>query len=197
MRFSRVWTPASPETFSIPPVRDLLDRYLGGLPVVVDPFARNSRRGTLTNDHDPNTAADSHLDAHDFLSSLATRGVQADAVLFDPPYSPRQISEHYKQLGLPVTRETTQSSRFRKVISSELNAVLRPGGIAICFGWCSNGMGNRVEYEFLEILLVAHGAGHHDTIVTVQRKRQPVEQIAFAELAAKHLPTQVVQQECL
>ena len=51
-RISRVWAMPSPDTFSIPPISDLLDRYLLGCLRVVDPFARESKRGQLTNDLD-------------------------------------------------------------------------------------------------------------------------------------------------
>jgi len=48
--------------------------------------------------------------------------------------------------------------------------MLKPGGIAICFGWNSMGFGLTRGYELKEILLVTHGAAHNDTIVTVERK---------------------------
>lgn len=49
-----------------------------------------------TNDLDPTTTADYHLDAIDFLKLQSD--TSCDLVLFDPPYSPRQVSECYKKL---------------------------------------------------------------------------------------------------
>ena len=42
----------------------------------------------------------------------------------------------------------------------------------MCFGWNSNGVGS-ADMEMIEILIVAHGGQHNDTIVTVERKIQP------------------------
>ena len=87
----RAWAMPSPYTFSIAPISELLDRYLTDKEVIVDPFAGNSRRATISND------LREGQEASLFLDSLTD--VAADAVLFDPPYSPRQISEAYKSVG--------------------------------------------------------------------------------------------------
>ena len=96
------------ETFSIKPIRELIDKYREEGMVIVDPFARNSDIGTITNDLDPDTRAMYHKDATDFLRGLSDN--IADMVLYDPPYSPRQVSESYKKLGGTVDMQTTQSS---------------------------------------------------------------------------------------
>lgn len=46
------------------------------------------------------------------------------------------------------------------------------GGYAITFAWNSNGIGKKYGFELQEILLVAHGSQHNDTIVTVEKKIQ-------------------------
>ena len=51
------------ETFSIRPIRELIDKYREEGMVIVDPFARNSDIGTITNDLDPDTKAMYHKDA--------------------------------------------------------------------------------------------------------------------------------------
>lgn len=51
------------ETFSIRPIRELIDKYREEGMVIVDPFARNSDIGTITNDLDPETKAMYHKDA--------------------------------------------------------------------------------------------------------------------------------------
>ena len=91
-------------------------------------------------------------------------------VLFDPPYSPRQIQECYQQIGREVTTQDTQNARLYKRVKDGLDRMLKPGGIAICCGWNSMGFGLKRGYELLEILMVPHGAAHNDTIVTVERK---------------------------
>jgi Predicted DNA modification methylase len=161
MIISRAWAMPSPATFSIPPISGLLDRWLSDCVVVIDPFSGNSLRGTLRNDLRHGAEA---------TEWLRTLDVQADAVLFDPPYSPRQISEAYKSIGLEVGMRETQNGRLYKAVKDELHRLLKPDGIAICCGWNSAGFGKVRGYEFEEILLVAHGGAHNDTIVTVERR---------------------------
>ena len=57
-------------------------------------------------------------------------------------------------------------------LKDTLSQKLQPGGITISFGWNSEGFGIGRGYQLEEIMLVAHGSGHNDTIVTVERKIQ-------------------------
>jgi len=167
MKWNRKFAMGNANTFSLPPVAELLDRWLVGRDTIVDPFARNSKRGTITNDLNPDTSAEYHMLAEDFVETIK---INADAVLFDPPYSPTQIKRCYQNIGLEVKVEDTQNSRLYKRVKDGLDKILKPEGIAICFGWNSMGFGLTRGYELLEILLVPHGAAHNDTIVTVERK---------------------------
>lgn len=173
---NRTWAMPSPDTFSIPAIADLLRRWV--LPerserlVCVDPFARNATWGTITNDLNPETSALFHEEATTFLRGCAERGVRADVVLFDPPYSPRQISECYKGVGLSVGIRETQSGRLYKDVREGLDLLLKDNGIAISFGWNSGGFGIGRGFTIEEILLVAHGGARNDTIVVVERKRR-------------------------
>lgn len=172
MIITRVWAMPSAETFSIPPIADLLQRYLGGWggAVIIDPFARASCWGTIRNDLDPAAPTEYHMEAAAFCDHLHQQGCRAGAVLFDPPYSPRQISEMYKRVGLAVGMEGTQNGRLYKVVRDGLDRLLVPGGLAISCGWNSAGFGSTRGYAMLEILLVAHGGAHNDTIVVVEQK---------------------------
>lgn len=49
-------------------------------------------------------------------------------------------------------------------------AYSQTGGVCISFGWNSMGIGKKNGFEIIEILLVAHGGMHNDTIVTVETK---------------------------
>jgi tRNA G10 N-methylase Trm11 len=155
----------SPRTFSIPPIEDFLDRWLPRGGVVVDPFCgtKPHRFAAIAND-----LAISRVDAEDFCRGLSIR---ADAVLFDPPYSPRQISECYKSVGFSVGVAETQNASLYKRVRDALDSLLIPGGIALSFGWNSSGFGKSRGYEQVEILLVAHGGAHNDTICVAERKR--------------------------
>lgn len=158
------------ETFSIAPIADLVQNCLKASRISVDPFARNCSWCTYTNDLDPATSAQYHLDAEEFLCVLQQQNVHADLGLFDPPYSPRQIAECYKSIGLKVGNKDTQNARLYKRVRDALDALILPGGYVLSFGWNSNGMGLARNYELLALLLVAHGGAHNDTICLVERK---------------------------
>jgi len=91
-------------------------------------------------------------------------------VLFDPPYSLRQTKECYDGFGYSMSLEDTQSfpNNVKDIIAHKIDI----SGIAICFGWNSGGFSINLGFELIEILLVAHGGHHTDTIVTVERKFQ-------------------------
>ena len=161
----------SSNTFSIKPIKNLIKPYLVGKNVsqVVDPFVRNSpfKNLCISNDLDPDIDAQFHLDALDFLKMFDDWKV--DVVLFDPPYSTRQVSECYRKLDKAVNMETTQSS-FWTNLKREVGRIVSPNGICITCGWNSGGIGKSLGFSIEEILLVAHGGWHNDTIITVERK---------------------------
>jgi hypothetical protein len=158
----------SAATFSIPPIREFVNRYLALSKVSIDPFARNNTLATWRNDLAANTAAPNHMDAEEFCRRGEIPSV--DLALFDPPYSPRQISEHYRAAGREVNQQDTQSAALYKRVRDALDPLIAPGGICLSFGWSSNGMGKGRGYVIEEILLVAHGGAHHDTICIAERK---------------------------
>lgn len=170
IRFTRCFAMPNAETFSIKPIGEFVRAYLACASVSVDPFARNRDWATYTNDINPKTSAQSHQDAEAFLLDLSGRGIMADAGLFDPPYSPRQVSEHYREAGVPVSGEDTQNGRLYRRVRDALDLIVRPGGIVLSFGWQSAGMGTGRGYELIETMLVAHGGGHNDTICIAERK---------------------------
>ena len=158
------------DTFSVKPIGEFVHRFLTDSKVSVDPFARDRDWFTHTNDLNPATKAQCHMDAEEFCKSLVAKRVKADLGIFDPPYSPRQIAECYKSIGLKVGIEETQNARLYKRVRDALDALIVPGGIVLSFGWQSAGMGIKRNYEQIEILLVAHGGGHNDTICVAERK---------------------------
>lgn len=168
IEFNRVWAMPNNSTFSIKPIKEFVEKYVGGKQVVADPFAKNSKYGTITNDLNPDYDTTYHMDALEFLRMLPDESI--DCVLYDPPYSLRQVVECYKGYGIEVTQETTQSS-WRARHLDEIKRVLRKGGIALCFGWNSNGVGKTRGFEMIDVLLVPHGGSKHDTICTAEIKK--------------------------
>lgn len=102
------------DTFSVRPIGDFVKRYLKLADCSVDPFARNKDWADFTNDLNPETTAQTHLDAEDFLKSQLGKMRKVDLLIFDPPYSPRQISECYKSFGKEVGMKETQSAMLYK-----------------------------------------------------------------------------------
>ena len=168
MIFSRRWAMPSENTFEIPCVLGFVERHLEGCLVSIDPFSRNNRLATYRNDINPETIAEHHMESREFLEYLIKRNVKADCIIYDPPYSPRQISECYKALGLTVKMIDTQSSRLKKECKELFRLLLKRGGKVLSFGWNSVGMGK--DFDFLEIMLVSHGGDHNDTICIAQQE---------------------------
>ena len=165
MQINRVWAMPNSKTFQIKPIRELINKYAYG--VIIDPFANDSKIGTITNDLDEQYDTDYHMDALDFLKMFGDNSV--DTVLYDPPYSPRQVSECYTLLGKTVNMQTTQASYWSKQ-KEQIGRIVKKDGIVITCCWNSGGIGNKYGFEIEEILLVPHGGWHNDTIVTVERK---------------------------
>lgn len=107
------------------------------------------------------------MDALDFLRMFGSKSV--DSVLYDPPYSPRQVSECYKNFGIEVTQETTRAS-FWGNHKKEISRIVKRGGKVITFGWNSGGIGAKYGFKIKRILLVTHDGWHNDTIYTVEVK---------------------------
>lgn len=157
---TREWSMPNAETFSIPPIRDFVKRHIRG--VVVDPFARNTQYATYSNDLNPITTAKYHMECESFLEEMIRIGVVADVVLLDPPYSPRQVKECYDGIGLKMSQQDAWGGAVWKRRRRLIEQIVRPGSTVLTFGWNTNGMGKGWRLD--EILLVAHGSDHNDTI---------------------------------
>ena len=156
------------KTFAIKPIKELLKEEISDNEIWIDAFANKSKVATITNDLNPDYDTNYHMDALEFFKMFGDNSV--DGVLYDPPYSLRQVVECYKGMGVGITQETTQSSWRSKHID-EIKRILKPGGKAICFGWNSSGVGKVRGFELNRILLVPHGGSHNDTICTVEIKK--------------------------
>lgn len=171
MKFSRIFAMPNHETFSIKPIGEFVNRWRNEIKGIgIDPFARNKKLVEYTNDLDPNTSAEYHLDAEEFCNNFLWHSTKFNFALFDPPYSPRQIAECYKEFGREVTKEDTQNAVMYNRVRDALHKILLPNAVVLSFGWSSNGMGKIRGYEIEEILLVAHGGAHNDTICIAERK---------------------------
>lgn len=164
---SRQWCMPNKNTFGIKPIKELINKHLTR-EGWIDPFANTNKLASITNDLNENYDTDYHLDAIDFLKMFNDNSVEG--VLFDPPYSPRQVSECYKELGKTVNMQTTQASYWSN-LKKEIGRIVKPNGKVISCSWNSGGIGQKYGFEMIEILLVPHGGWHNDTIVTVELKK--------------------------
>lgn len=155
-------------TFDVKPIKDLLNEEVDNSKLWIDPFANKNKIASITNDLNPEYDTTYNMDALDFLKIFKDNSV--DGVLYDPPYSPRQVSESYKHFGYTVTNKTTQSS-FYSNHKKEISRILKKGGKVITFGWNSGGIGKKYGFEIERILLVPHGSWHNNTICTVEIKK--------------------------
>ncbi len=176
----RVWAMPNKNTFEIKPIHDLIvDELTDGL--WIDPFANRNKLASVTNDLSMEFDTDYHLDAYDFLKLFDDNSV--DGVLYDPPYSPRQVSECYNNVGYNVTWDTTKAS-FWGNHKREISRIVKIGGKVITFGWNSGGIGYKYGFEIQKVLLVPHGGWHNDTICTVEIKTHEGE-ISYSKESEK------------
>lgn len=137
MKITRVWAMPNKWTFQIPPIADLLARYVGDGKGWIDPFAGENSPAEFTNDLNPNAKATYHLLAEDFCKQI---NGEFKGILFDPPYSYRQVTECYAGFGIKATALDTSSNYYGRVMNAICKKIII-GGYAISCGWNSNGFG--------------------------------------------------------
>jgi hypothetical protein len=164
MKITREWAMPSKHTFTIKPIKLLIERYVGDGDGWIDPFAGDNSPAEMTNDLNPKKKAGCNMHALEFVKMVSG---EFNGILFDPPYSPRQVKECYNSFGVSAWKKDTQG--FSAVKRAAATRIV-PGGYAISFGWNSNGFGKKLGFEAIEMLVVAHGGNHNDTICLVERK---------------------------
>ena len=148
MEITRKWAMPNKRTFQIKPIKELISKYchLKDWDCALDPFPYEYKE-----------------DATDYLNKMQDSFFHI--AFFDPPYSTRQLKECYDGKGEYDTKNSTWS-KWKDLLAKKI----RKEGIVISFGWNSGGLGKNRGFKIIEILLVAHGGLHNDTLVTVERK---------------------------
>jgi len=159
------WAMPSKHTFTIKPIRELIRKYVVEPDEWADPFCGEHSPATIwTNDLNPANGRFT-MDAVEFINTIVPWGLQG--ILFDPPYSPRQMAECYHAYGMEVTWETTQA-RWWSMLKDRMMQ-LAPGLVISC-GWDGMGMGVSRGYEMIDGVVVRHGGVHTVTVVTVEKR---------------------------
>ena len=149
IKYERVWAMPNKRTFQIIPIAKLRQEELT-FRNYIDPFPFE---GTI--------------DCFDFLATLEDNSV--DEADVDPPYTKRQVSEHYKKNGGKVTGWHTSAGWTAKV-KDEIARVIKPGGKVISYGYNTCGIGKTRGFQITRTLDVCHGGDHYDTLCTVEIK---------------------------
>jgi hypothetical protein len=152
-------------TFKIPAVRELVVRYMGSGKGWADPFAGQESWAEYTNDLNPESNAMFHKEAQAFIEEDCPDGLEG--VVFDPPYSKRQISDSYKGIGLKATMNDTNALFYSRVLRPAC-AKIRPGGYLITMGYHTKGFNGWEDVEVLDVC--SWQADAYDILVLVQRK---------------------------
>ncbi len=139
----------SHRTFEIKPIKEFLKTEFGNS--YIDPFPYPFKQ-----------------DAIEYLKSIPDASVEQ--LVFDPPYSQRQLKEMYKSSGLSFNHP--MNNGYWSVCKKQISRVVKNGGKVISFGWNTNGIGIKNGFKILKILLVPHGSQHNDTIVTLEIKNE-------------------------
>lgn len=163
--------PANQNISKVKPVGELFARLVKEAEngIIIDPFSRNTNFTPFSNDINPQTSANYHMDAADFLQMLYEKGLKADLVIFDPPFSPRQNKSTY-HLKLPDIRKTI--ARCKPIIAR----LVKINGKVVSSGWTANGIGKWRGFEPLEFMTVNHCSLRYATTILVERKIfEPIE----------------------
>ena len=169
LQIQHEWAMPSNRTFTIKPIKALVEAEVIRGGVIVDPFANACKYGTITNDLNPEYDTTYHLDALKFLKGLKTES--ADLVLYDPPYSISQAAEMYKSYGKERLEESVTNMRYWAECKNNIARILKRHGRCICCGWNTNGLGKGRGFEMAKILIVSHGGSKNDTLVTLEYKK--------------------------
>ena len=137
----------SHRTFDIKPIKKFIEENIES--DYVDPFPYPFKEDAIT-----------------YLKKIKT--TSKFSLVFDPPYSQRQLKEMYHSNGLSLDHPMNNS--YWTNCKKEIARIIKPNGKVISFGWNSGGIGKKNGFEIEKILLVNHGSQHNDTICTLEVK---------------------------
>jgi hypothetical protein len=166
-----------------PHIRRILDKEIDrmmwrteGTGLAVDGFARESFVNDLecfiTNDLNPAFNCDYNLEWKDFAYTIQERGYQPDLVFFDPPYSLRQLKDHYDGIGKDL--ELWQTHNMWRAGKDAIASCMPVGSRVVSFGWTTAGFGQKRGFEKVAIYVFEQVAREerYALLVTIEEKVQ-------------------------
>ena len=143
---------------------------------ICDPFAREGFVGKLenciSNDLSPEFNTDFNLEFKDFSLLMKTFNKSFDLVVFDPPYSLRQLKEHYDGIGKDL--KLWQTHNMWGVGKTALAECMPVGSITISLGWTTAGFGKKRGFQKKAIHVFEQAAreDRYSLFVVVEEKVQ-------------------------
>lgn len=170
-----------------PHIRRILDKEIDrmmwrteGAGLAIDGFARESFVNDLecfiTNDLNPEFNCDYNLEWKDFAEHINTRtkaGFRGpDLVFFDPPYSLRQLKDHYDGIGKDL--ELWQTHNMWRAGKDAMAEVMPVGSRVVSFGWTTAGFGAKRGFDKVAIYVFEQVAreDRYALLVTIEEKTQ-------------------------
>lgn len=142
---------------------------------ICDPFSNNKTtrlQGTtlITNDLNPEFNSTYNMEANDFAELMERENKAFDLILFDPPYSLRQLKDCYEGVGSNLPHWQTQNMWGRA--KDALAQCVSPGGYVISFGWSTHGFSASRGFEVQEIhnFQQAGKDGRYNILIVVEKK---------------------------
>ena len=164
-------------------IRSIIDGYIRKLNEknrgdvsICDPFARecftNQLENCVTNDMNPAFPTDYNLEFADFAKVMRKKNVLFDLILFDPPYSLRQLKEHYDGIGSKMALWQSQNMwrEGKDLLARQVNV----GGYVISLGWTTSGFGKKRGFKKVAVHVFEQAAreDRYALLVTVEQKVQ-------------------------
>lgn len=116
---------------------------------ICDPFAREGFVGKLpnciSNDLNPEFDTDYNLEFKDFARVMHMKKMAFDLVVFDPPYSLRQLKEHYDGIGKDLKLWQTHNmwGEGKNMLAHHMPV----GSVVISLGWTTYGFGRKRGFQ--------------------------------------------------
>lgn len=184
MKISHQLTNITAHPFDNPHIKKIILKYINKIiidmdgiqPSICDPFRNKQKRiqGTklISNDLNPDFDTTYNLEACDFGELCEREGFGFNLVLFDPPYSLRQLKEQYENIGHKLKKWQTNNMWGR--CKDSLARCVYPGGYVISLGWHTHGFGKHRGFEKVEVCVFeqAGSPDRYDLLLTVEKKVQ-------------------------
>jgi hypothetical protein len=172
-------------TFGARKIRDWVETRLTGriLNACAGHTQLDHKGPIVRNDIDPAIDADLHYDIRELPDVLDHESF--DVFLLDPPFSRRQATETYGR--------TTDTYLSDDELGPAVDALLRPGGHLIRFGYTTTPLPTNSTYTLEDVALWNTLGRQHDWLATVAQKPMPTE--TRQDLRPLDVTTQTVPNE--